>query len=657
MGKIINMVNRFKKILLVTKIYILVISLFFIFRLILFISEIDRVNLAEVNITDIFLAFVMGIRFDIVISGYILILPTLVLFVTDILNLRNRYLNRILFYWIFCLFTIAFLICTADIPYFNQFFSRFSITAFAWAENTGFVIKMILQEPKYFLFIIPFLIVVVIFYKILKSLFRTETEPIKTNLFIKIIIYLIFFFVILIGIRGRVQEKSPIRIGTAYFSNDPFLNQLGLNPVFTLMRSYLDSKDVRNKSISLIDDQVAIKYVQKNLNIINSEYKSPIAREISPDSVRHKKMNVVIIMMESMGAAKMRRHGNQNNLTPFLDSLSHKSIYFDNVYTAGIHTYTGVFGTLFSFPALYRQHSMKKIKKYNNISTTLHKHNYRTAYFTTHDGQFDNVEGFFKANDFEVIITQDDYPTSEVKTTLGVPDDFMFRYSIPILSKLHSENKPFFAAFMTASDHGPYYFPSYFKPKSDNIKNQIVEYADWSLKQFISLASKTSWFKNTIFVFIADHGSPLNVTYEIPLNYFHTPLIFYTPDILDSNKTYQSIGGQIDVFPTIMGLLNLPYVNNTLGIDLLKEKRPYIYINGDDKIGVLDNEHLLILRKSAKNDAQLFRYKSLERINCISEYPDKAKKMEIYAKSNMQVFQYMLNNNLLYEEYTLPNKK
>lgn len=647
----------FRKILLVTKIYILVISLFFIFRLILFISEIDRVNLAEVNIIDIFMAFGMGIRFDIVISGYILFLPVLILFVSDALNLRSRYLNRIFFYWIFILFTIAFLICTADIPYFNQFFSRFSITAFAWAENAGFVITMILQEPRYFLFIIPFLIVVVIYYKILKSLFRDETGPIKTNVFVKSVVYLIFLFVIFIGIRGRVHEKSPIRIGTAYFSNDPFLNQLGLNPVFTLVRSYLDSKDERNKTISLIDDQEAINYVRENLNLTNSVYNSPIARKISPDSVAIKKLNVVIIIMESMSAAKMSRHGNQNNLTPFLDSLANKSIYFDNIYTAGIHTFNGVFSTLFSFPGLYRQHPMKKINKYNNISNTLLKHNYQSAYFTTHDGQFDNVEGFLKANDFKVIITQNNYPISKVKSTLGVPDDFMFRYSIPILNQLHSENKPFFAAFMTTSDHGPYYFPSYFKPKSDNIKNQIVEYADWSLNQFISLASKTSWFKNTIFVFIADHGAPLNVTYEIPLNYFHTPLIFYTPDILDSIKTYQCIGGQIDVFPTIMGLLNLPYVNNTLGIDLLKEKRPFIYINGDDKIGVLDNEHLLILRKSTENDGQLFRYKSLEKSNCISEYPKKAKKMEIYAKSNLQVFQYMLNNNLLYEEYTLPNKK
>ncbi len=195
--------------------------------------------------------------------------------------------------------------------------------------------------------------------------------------------------------------------------------------------------------------------------------------------------------MESMSAAKMERHGNTKHLTPFLDSLSHNSYYFENIYTAGIHTFNGVFSTLFSFPAIYRQNPMKEstMFKYNGIGHTLRKNGYSTTYFTTHDGQFDNIEGFLRANDFENIITLADYPSEEAKTTLGVPDDFMFEFSMPVIDKLYKENKPFFVAFMTASDHGPYYLPDYFKPKNQNIKDQMVEYADWSLRKLVSLAS------------------------------------------------------------------------------------------------------------------------------------------------------------------------
>jgi glucan phosphoethanolaminetransferase (alkaline phosphatase superfamily) len=94
-----------------------------------------------------------------------------------------------------------------------------------------------------------------------------------------------------------------------------------------------------------------------------------------PDSPAKVKHNVVIIIMESMSAAKMTRHGNTNQLTPFLDSISEQGYYFENAYTAGIHTFNGIFSTLFSFPALFRQHPLKgsSLTKYHGIFHDLKK--------------------------------------------------------------------------------------------------------------------------------------------------------------------------------------------------------------------------------------------------------------------------------------------
>lgn len=640
--------NRFRSILLILTTYALVLSIFFDFRLILFFTEIDRIDFSEDKILTILQAFLMGVRFDIVITGYILFIPALLLFVFEILNKNPKVIYKLSFYWIFILFTLAFIICSADIPYFNHFFSRFSIGAFEWMDSPGFVFNMIIQEPLYFIIVIPLVILIVLFFKILHKIFSRKHEVGNTNVYVKILVSGLFLAIMFLGIRGRIQEKSPIRVGTAYFSNNSFLNQLGLNPVFTLMTSYLETQNERNKSIRLMEDQLAIKSVQNELGIATFDYNSPIARQVVPDSINTNKPNIVIIIMEAMSAAKMTRHGNVNNMTPFLDSLSYQSYYFENIYTAGKHTFNGVFSTLFSFPAIYRQHPLKTISNYNGIGTTLRNHGYSTTYFTTHDSQFDNVEGFLRANDFENIISQANFPVNEVKTTLGVPDDFMFDFSIPIIDKLHNDGRPFLVAYMTASDHGPYYIPDYFRPKNTEIKQQIVEYADWSLQKFIASASKKEWFSNTIFVFIADHGAAIKAPYDISLDYHHSPLIFYAPDILGKPKMFDCIGGQIDVFPSIMGMLKLPYVNNTLGIDLLNEHRPYILINDDDKIGILDNEFLLIWRNN--DDSKLFRYPHSDKKNYRKDYPEKALEMEKYAKSNMQVFQYMLLNNKLFVE-------
>ena len=445
-----------------------------------------------------------------------------------------------------------------------------------------------------------------------------------------------------LGIRGRIEEKSPIRIGTAYFSSNSFLNKLGLNPSFILIRSYLDSKDEDNRVVKFMDDKLAIEIVQKNLGITKAQYNSPIARDVQPDKLLSAQPNVVLIIMESMSAAKMKRHGSAEELTPFLDSLSNNSIYFENIYTAGKHTFNGIFSTLFSFPALYRQHSMKTNNQYDGISTSLLKNGYSTTYFTTHDSQFDNIEGFLRSNNFQNVISQSDYPVSEVKTTLGVPDDFMFRFSIPKINELSERENPFFVTFMTTSDHSPFYVPEYFQPKAKAIESQIVQYADWSLQQFIQLASKEAWFNNTIFVFVADHGAAIDAKYDIPLNYFHTPLIIYAPEIFMANEVHEKIGSQIDVYPTVMGLIKQKYVNNTLGIDLLNEERKFTIINDDDKVGILDTDYLCIMKNNGAK-LELYKYKEQDKSNYFDQEQEKALEMADYAKSNMQVHQIMIS--------------
>ena len=634
---IINRSIRF-----ILKIYLLALSVFSVFRIILFLSEFDRIDEKEVAILTIIKSFIMGVRFDIVISGYILILPTLIFLTLEVIGFRSKSIKQFFFYWIYILFTISFTVSTADIPYFNQFYDRFSVGAFEWMESYKFVISMIFQEPKYFLFIIPFILLQTVFYIFLKKIFEQENKTQKINFFLNTFVSLIFLAIVFLGIRGRIEEKSPIRIGTAYFSSNSFLNKLGLNPSFILIRSYLDSKDEDNRVVKFMDDKLAIEIVQKNLGITKAQYNSPIARDVQPDKLLSVQPNVVLIIMESMSAAKMKRHGSAEELTPFLDSLSNNSIYFENIYTAGKHTFNGIFSTLFSFPALYRQHSMKTNNQYNGISTSLLNNGYSTTYFTTHDSQFDNIEGFLRSNNFQNVISQSDYPVSEVKTTLGVPDDFMFRFSIPKINELAEKENPFFVTFMTTSDHSPFYVPEYFQPKAKAIESQIVQYADWSLQQFIQLASKEAWFNNTIFVFVADHGAAIDAKYDIPLNYFHTPLIIYAPEIFMANEVHEKIGSQIDVYPTVMGLIKQKYVNNTLGIDLLKEERKFTIINDDDKVGILDTDYLCIMKNNGAK-LELYKYKEQDKSNYFDQEKEKALEMADYAKSNIQVHQIMIS--------------
>lgn len=630
------------------KVYLLGLGFFTIFRTILFITEFNQINSIQNSFPLVLKAFYMGWRFDTVISCYLIILPFLILSISSILKYKPFLIIKIIHLYILSLYSLAFLICAIDIPFFNYYFSRLTVVIFSWTDNAAFGFKMILQEKSYLFYFFIFLALTILFLTIYKRIrfdFNSISKEFKSN-----ILQFVFLFIILgiffIGMRGRIEKKSPIRVGTAYFSKYSFINQLGLNPVFTLVQSFIESINEDNNQIKkIIDDESAIKYVNSILNIDNS--KLPFVREIKP-SKNQIKPNIVLIIMESMSASKMGIHGNKLNLTPFLDSISQLGYNFNQCYSSGIHTFNGIYSTLFSYPSILKKHPMNatEIPNYSGFANTLSEFGYNTIYFTTHDEQFDNVSGFLHANGFYKIISQKDYPSEQILSTLGVPDHYMFEFSLPELNNLANKNRPFFSTFLTSSDHGPYIIPNNipFKPFNKDIKNAIVEYADWSLNHFIRLCSKEKWFKNTIFIFTADHGGIVgNSVYDIPLSYNHIPFIIYSPEILKTSEKIETPCGQIDIFPTVMGILGIPFINNTAGVDILSEPRKYMYFCADDKIACIDSNYFYLYR-TVNNTESLYKWKTYDIKDYINEEKNVADSMKIYCFSMLQASQWMINN-------------
>ncbi len=637
-------------------VYLTGLAFFTFFRLILFLTNLDQMSsLPEYRISLLLKAFLMGFRFDTVVSCYILLVPFLVLSAASFVNgLDLSRLIKWVSLYLGLSYSIGFCICSVDIPFFNHFYARISTAVFSWMNSPGFMFKLVFQEIRYWIFIIPFILSVISFWLLLNRIRKkirglNTAVPISKKLYFYLnrsVFFIIFSVILFAGIRGRLAVKSPIRVGTAYFSSYAFPNQLGLNPVFTLMRSLLDDLAHETPQLQMMADERAIKLVKEYLNIPNkTDYPSPIAREVittgTPLGV-----NVVLVIMESMSAEFMSRYGNPHGLTPFLDRLARLSYTFDNIYTSGTHTYSGIYSTLFSFPVLMRKNPLKQVSMlaFNGLSNTLKRQGYQTIYFTTHDDQFDNIGGFLRANGFQRIISEKDYPSARVLSTLGVPDDYMFEVAIPLINRLNDNNHPFLAVFLTASNHTPYIVPENiaFKPRSHKMKYRVVEYSDWALGKFMELAAHQKWFGNTLFVFVADSGTYIKSRYDMPLCFFHTPLIIYGPGLLKKPRIIKKIGGQIDIFPTIMGILNISYINNTLGIDLLKENRPYIYFCGDDKMGCLNHDYFLVMRNNGHQS--LYHYRDLDNRDYLQINKGLASRMKSYCGSMLQTTQWMIRN-------------
>ena len=547
------------------------------------------------------IAFIKGVWFDNVIACYIMVLPLLVLWITSLFNYTAKWVYLFTGGWFIGFYSLAFIISVSNIPYFEYFFKTINSSIYNWFGYAGTTAGMIFGETSYYFPICLGILAIVLWGLGIHLLSkRTYELSLKTSKNISIqsrgIILLSGAALIglcIFGIRGRMGY-NPIKVSQAYYCEDPFLNQLGVNPVFNLLTSTLDDMRKENRELALMDGETAINQVQNILGRNGISNISPIARTVtSENSVSPR--NVVFIFMESMSAKLMQAYGQDKALTPYLDSLYQESLVFNNIYSAGIHTNHGMYSTLYSFPTIMKRNAMKGsvIPVYSGFPTVLKDNGYYNLFFMTHESQYDNMNAFFRTNGFDEIHAEENYPKEKIANHFGVQDDYLYEYALSILNERAKSGQPFFSVLLSISNHPPYVIPSYFHPKSEKTEDQIVEYADWSIRQFMTEAQKQPWFENTLFVLVGDHGklvgTPEN---EMPEAYNHVPLMVYGKDI--EPRSINNFGGQIDIAPTLLGMLGISYTQNNFGIDLLKEQRPCIFYTADNLIAARDSAHLYI---------------------------------------------------------------
>lgn len=625
--------------------FLLGMVIFSVFRFILFAIEAPNSDIPLAT-AEVLTAFAIGLQFDMVVICMLLALPLIVSTVGYLYAPLTTFARRFSFLWLGITMSITFVVSALDIPYFGQFFSRFSMAAFKWMDSPEFIFKMIINHPANWVLIIILIGIIALFIRLLRSIFKAENTSVGRQHFLaKVGFTLIAIALLAVGARGRLAAKSTLKSGSSYFCNNAFLNQLGLNPNFTLVKSYEQSTKDGNQKIDLMNPELALEITRKELGITSVDSTSPLARKRTYATPRHN-YNVMIVLMESLSSYHAGPQNGKPTLTPFLDSLITQGAYFSNAHSAGIHTYNGIFSTLYSMPTLREQHPLKEIpiRKYRGIRDALAPYDYSSVFLVTHDAQFDNMEGFLRGNYFDDIISSEDYPPEVEQTIVGVPDDYMFKYSIPVLNELAEKQKPFLATYMTGSNHMPYHVPNYFSPRSNDISDQIIEYADYSMQEFITKAQKQAWYDSTLFVFVADHGIRKSGTYTLPLSTTHVPLLFFCPTLIDSPFVSSKMASQIDIFPSIMGLLRAPYTNTTLGVDLFRENRRYAYFYGEYKYGVKDSVDYMI--SSEVEWQKLYKYRTLSLDDYSKIDTAKHEDMDTYAKSQMQTFQYILDHNL-----------
>lgn len=586
-------------------------------------------------------ALYTGWRFDTVISCYIMALPILMLLAAQVARIRSNAYHLVAHYIMVVLFIVSFFACAADIPFFAYFFTRLNAVAMHEVESFGIIVDMIVSEPKYILGMVAFAVVAVAYWFVMRWIYRRilrdNLNEARVPYAVNISLALVLIFGTFVGMRGRLSAKSPIRVGTAYFCGDPFLNQIGLNPVFTLIKSAGELGKAANRPFEVMPPMDAQQVrLEEQRTPMDSTLMLPGLSLPLPDGT-----NVVLVIMESMAVNKTGMLNPQSSLTPNLDTLMAQSLLFTRTYSAGIHTYNGIYSTLYSSPGIPARHTLYHtyIPHCDGIPWALRGQGYSTAYFMTHDEDYDNMRGFLLGNGFDSVVGQHCYPRKEVVGTWGVPDHKMLDHALAHCNAMAAKG-PFFTTVMTCSDHVPYIFPKDidFVPQSKEPERRMVEYADWALGRFMRKASGQSWFGNTLFVFVADHGGMWGKNlYDEAIPYHHVPMLFYMPGHIKPQRC-DRLALQIDLGPTLLGMLPFDYPNQTFGLDLLRQQRKFAYFISDDKIAAMDGEYYYIYRLGDDIE-RMYRYCDSSTTNEIESQRERADIMKRYAFGLVQASQ------------------
>lgn len=469
--------------------------------------------------------------------------------------------------------------------FWEEFGKRFNFIAVDYLVYTHEVIKNIQESYPLTLILLSLtLITALVLYRLKATLLGGETH---TSL--KGRMKVAFVLLALPLLAFNLFDKTP----SGTISKNIYQNELAKNGTYALFSAFRHNTldyDTFYKTLPL-------SQVMENLDRLEH------FNQTHPKSFRSqhplRKYNVILIMEESMSAAYMGIYGNKKQLTPHLDDLANKGLFFSNLFATGTRTVRGMEAVTLSVPPTPGRSIVKRPINNNldHIGDIFQAQGYQNTFIYAGYGYFDNMNSFFKNNGFD-IIDRTDFAKEEITfaNVWGVCDEDLFNKTLKEADRAYAKKKPFFTYVMTTSNHRPYTYPEgKIDIPSHSGRSGGVKYADFAIGKFIEDAKKKAWFKDTIFVIIADHNGGSAGKRSLPLHRYRIPLILYAPHII-TPKRITTLASQIDTMPTLFDLLGFEYQAHFYGNSILSPAfRPRAFIGNYQKLGYFDGESLTFL--------------------------------------------------------------
>lgn len=576
------------------KILAIFLSLNLILRLIFLVWQHKEITFSPIIMAKL---AVIGVFFDILALSYIF-LPIFTYYILAPAKYFNSKIHQNVnkFLYFAFLFVIIFA-CFSEITFWQEFQTRFNFIAVDYLVYTTEVINNIMESyPMYKLITAILLISGAIYYFTYKKIIVKKEDNFAQSLKKSIYLPIIAVTAFLTVDSAKMTVISP----------NHYVNEIAANGIYQLFSAYRNNKINYNELYVTIDHKQALKDLRAT--ILRQEPSSKflnaddISRLIAKRSGDEKRYNVILVSIESFSADFMKYFGNQDNITPHMDEIAKQGLFFTNMKATGTRTVRGLEALSLSVPPTPGNSIVRRPNNESlfNISTPFIERGYEAKFLYGGYGYFDNMNYFFENNGFE-IVDRAKFNKNEIvfENAWGVSDEDLFLKTIAEADKSYAQKKPFFNFVMTTSNHRPFTYPDgRIDIASKTGRDGSVKYTDYAIAKLLAVAKTKPWFDNTIFVFVADHCAGSAGNTDVPIWRYQIPAIFYAPKIIKPRIFTKNVS-QIDIAPTLMGVLNFSYKSKFFGTDLIRNEKSlsnHSFVSTYTDVGYFKNDKLCLLK-------------------------------------------------------------
>lgn len=557
-----------------------------IFRLFLYIS----VNSNEMSLLEAVKSLLMGLWFDVATIAFISV-PMLLMAACIPNKLRQSILyKRALWILLFMMIFLLMFELVSEYIFWQEFSTRFNFIAVDYLIYTNEVIGNILESYPIFLIL-----------TVIALMAGLLTYLIKRNIQLKVNSFTWHYRARLIAYAAALVLMSHYFVNIDQVTiptSNTYAQELGMNGLYSfaaaMRRNDLDYerfyRTIESKKATQILSQLK-KENTKTLNLFDSsDATSPFIK---------KPKNIVLITVESLSANYLGVYGNHDGITPYLDGVAKEGLMFDRLYATGTRTVRGLEALSLGTPPIPGQAIIRRPNN-QHLSTVgeyLEAQRVSTAFIYGGYGYFDNMNAYFKSNDYKIFDRTDfDPKTVVMENVWGVADESLFANTLNYVDQLNQKKSPFFIQVMTTSNHRPYTFPEGRIDLPSGNRKSAVKYTDYAIGRFIEEAKTKTWFDDTLFIIVADHCASVAGKTKLPVAKYHIPMIFYGPQIVRKGN-FKPLISQIDIPPTLIDILGYKGADHFFGDNFFKREGQHqrAFISNYQSLGYYKNDQLVIL--------------------------------------------------------------